>query len=189
MVEAMRAWRRRALAAVLALPFIIFLGYAPMRAVAGAFHEDPVGETLIFVVVLAAVAVLLVRSMRRQRRRPDLPGQLWCSLAVYPGPHDINAGGFGGSVDFARSLMEAEMVPVVYLVLTATQFLIVPTEGDHAPLHLNLSDVDTVAIISVGRRENGVTITRRDGQAAAFVFKPDQQLARELERLGATLVG
>ena len=80
------------------------------------------------------------------------------------------------------------MVPVVHLVLTATQFLIVPTEGDDPPLRLNLSDVATVAIISVGRRENGVTITRRNGRAAAFVCKPDQQLVHELVRLGATAV-
>jgi hypothetical protein len=187
MVAAMRAWRRKALGAALALPFILFFAYAPMRRVGRAFKEDPVGEALIFGVVLTVVAVLLVRSMRRQWRRPNVAGQLWCSMAVYPGPHDIFAGGFGGSPDFARRLMEAEMVPVVHLVLTATQFLIVPTEGDDPPLRLNLSDVATVAIISVGRRENGVTITRRDGQAAAFVCKPDQNLVRELERLGATV--
>jgi hypothetical protein len=84
--------------------------------------------------------------------------------------------------------MESEMVPVVRLVLTGTQFLIVPTQGDDPPLSLTLSNVDTVAIVSAGRRENGVTITRRDGRSAAFVFKADDKLVRQLEQLGATVV-
>jgi hypothetical protein len=189
MIAAMRSWRRRAFAWLLALPLLLLVLRSALGPVVEAAKADPVGESLIIVGVLAFTAVVLVRSVRRQLRRPSLPGQLWCSSPVlYPGPHDEDAAGFEGSPEFARSLMESEMVPVVWLVLTANQVLIVPSQGDDPPLTLNLSDVSTIRIITAGRRENGVSITRRDGREAAFLFRPDQKLVRELERLGATVV-
>jgi hypothetical protein len=189
MIAAIRNWQRRALTYALALPLLLFILWKALGPVVEAAKADPVGESLIIAVVLAITAVILVRSFRRQMRRPSLPGQLWCSgPVIYPGPHDIDAGGFGGSPEFARTLMESEMVPVVWLVLTANQVLIVPSQGDDRPLTLNLSNVSTIRIITAGRRENGVSITRRDGREAAFLFRPDQKLVRELEQLGATVV-
>jgi hypothetical protein len=94
MVAAMRSWRRKAMAALLALPLLFLALQAPLGRVVDAAKDDPVGETIIIVVVLAVTTVVLVRNVRRTMRQPMLPGQLWCSpIALYPGPHDIFAGG------------------------------------------------------------------------------------------------
>jgi len=154
-IAAVRSWRRRTLALVLALPPLLFVGWSALGRVVDAAKADPVGESLLIVGVLAFTAVVLVRSVRRQ---------------------------------FARSLIDGAMPPVVWLVLTSNQVLIVPSQGDDPPLTLNLSDVSTIRVITAGRRENGVSITRRDGREAAFLFRPDHKLVRELERLGATVV-
>ena len=60
-------------------------------------------------------------------------------------------------------------VPLVRLVLTASSILIAS------------------GVTRAGRRDSGVTITRRDGRVAKFLFMPDKTLASELQRLGATV--
>ena len=62
-----------------------------------------------------------------------------------------------------------------------------PIIGDGPPITCRLADISTVGVTWAGRRNSGLTITRRDGRVARFLAKPDEKLVRELERLGATV--
>jgi hypothetical protein len=174
----------------LALPLLLFLLYVALGPVVEAAKADPVGESIIIVAVLAFTAVVLVREFRRVMRRPSLAGQLWCSPhAIFPGTDDELSGVFGGSPEHVRNVMNiGGPVPTMWLVLTARQLLVVPIKGDDPPLACDLSDVSRIGVSCAGRRENGVSITRRNGRAVGFMFRPDKKLVRELERLGATIV-
>jgi hypothetical protein len=188
LIAAVATWRRGVLAALLALPVLLLVLWAGVKRVVDAVEADPGPELLAIVIALGITAVIIVRTVRRQARRPSLPGQRWCSpRALYPGPHE-QALSRGGPADGAASLADSGPVPVVWLVLTTEQILIVPTQGEGPPLTFNLSDVDTIGINFGARRESGVSITGRDGRVAALLFQPDESLVRQLTRLGATVV-
>ncbi|MCA1846805.1 MAG: hypothetical protein LC792_27145 [Actinobacteria bacterium] len=73
------------------------------------------------------------------------------------------------------------------LALTPTSVVIMAPQDECPPLTCNLADISTIGITWAGGRDSGVTLTRRDGRVARFLFKPDQKLVRELELLGATV--
>src|SRR5258706_266628 len=106
-------------------------------------------------------------------------------VVLYAGPAD--EGGFEGSGEFGRIHTRNTPMPFVRLALTASSILIAPTEGEKEPLGCDFSDIETIGVTRAGRRESGVTITRRDGRVARFIFRPDRTLASELQRLGATV--
>lgn len=182
-----RGLRRRSIAGLGALPPLLLALYFTVQRIVPAWRRDPNGELLIIAAALVFMAVVLVVQLRRLTPRTVKPGQLWCSkTAIYSGPFD-DTGGIEHSAEFAQAHSKNSLAPIVRLVLTPSSILILPWQGDKQRLECNLSDVQTIGVSWAGRHSSGVTITRRDGHVARFLFKPEQKLVDELRRLGATV--
>jgi hypothetical protein len=167
----------------------LILGATAAR-LAGDLRDHP-GSTIVALALMAAlIPVCAWWVMRRHRRvATGVPGRLWHSGdAAYLGPFD-DLEGLPGSSEFAARHRVMKMVGV-RLVVTADGLVAVPIMPGHEWDHLRVpfAELGQVEVNFGAGKERAVGITRHDDRRASFKVKPDEELVRTLERLGATVV-